>query len=62
MNLKAQQKNINHKPDSIIPVDTSNEYRCCYCHKILFTGKIECGTKIEIMCKHCKKFLRFRGM
>jgi len=36
--------------------------RCPYpgCNTILFKGILGSGTNTEVMCRHCKKFIRFQ--
>lgn len=35
------------------------EFRCPYCHMLLFKGKLKEGSSIEIMCRKCKNISEF---
>ncbi len=54
-------KGNTNSTEKIIDVNVDNEYRCPYCNKLFFKGKLGTGTKIEIFCRRdiCKRFIRF---
>lgn len=42
----------------LIECDTQREWRCPECHLLLFKGKVEPGSVIEVPCTRCTKKLR----
>lgn len=36
-----------------------SEFRCPYCHRLLFKGKLKDGCSIEIKCEKCKRICEF---
>ena len=36
-----------------------SEFRCPYCHRLLFKGKLKDGCSIEIACSKCKNIVEY---
>ena len=36
-----------------------SEFRCPYCHMLLFKAKLKEGSSIEIMCRKCKNICEY---